>query len=516
MKLSQYKIKLKRHNHNNFESECVKAFYVYNRLFGRFWFSHLIEWDEKNKKIISENKNKRKLYIGVFNVFVGDFGFACSIYITIRRRKAKNTRIPSPIPQERRNTPQNTEVQVQETPSTSRRQYAEVLKTPTTSGNDALEETRSRIDALIAQAHAAIRRKGNQIQTSTLSENTPTNTMDIDEVTALINQRVAEAIQANNIEHEATQRGKDTELDRLRIDNDVLQQRLQNPSPNRALTSALSGLGIVAANAIAAERSKFRGGSRRGEPDRFGRGRGQIPRAGYQNYSNNYRGPPTMRGYPTRGRGEYRGADNRGSNTRGNNRGREIPTAFDREMSESDPRTQETILKELEKLPQELRRHIHWVKNNIRKMQKSNKTYYDRKHIPHPFKSGDKVMIRNHARSDKTAYKIQKLLRKWIGPFLLGAKAEDNDVTFEILTIPDFRSVGRRHVNDLRPYVERRTVRRRLITSPNVDSVDNTDETQEVEEQGEPVRTSRRVRERIDYRTLAGYKTNKRTHNPQV
>ncbi|CAL8081980.1 unnamed protein product [Orchesella dallaii] len=443
---------------------------------------------------------------------------------TIRRRNAKNTRIPSPIPQGRINTPQNTKVQVQPTPSTSRRQYAEVLKTPTTSADDALEESRSRIDALIAQAHAAIRRGGNQISTSTLSENTTTNTMDIDEVTALINQRVAEAIQANNIEHEATQREKDTELDRLRIDNDVLLQKLQNPSPNRALTSALSGLGIVAANAITAERPKFkegrtppeeflrdvegfltshgykqehfitmvktllpedlrrwydyvlplckdwpafraqfksryggflefekrvtelqtrfqkyneptekfiydmvqlskycyeldkveanhvqraqsklipelqlaigttpfasvlalvyacdvatrtleakdkiakrpftipplrassregysnkekstqdgnqangrgnnlrfhfqarfRGGSRRGEPDRFGRGRGQIPRAGYQNYSNNYRGPPTMRGYPTRGRGEYRGADNRGNNTRGNNRG---------------------------------------------------------------------------------------------------------------------------------------------------------------------------------------------------
>ncbi|CAL8101484.1 unnamed protein product [Orchesella dallaii] len=489
--------------------------------------------------------------------------------VTIRRRKAKNTRIPSPIPQGRINTPQNTEAQIQATPSTSKRQYAEVLKTPTTSGDDALVESKSRIDALIAQAHAAIQRGRNPIPTSSIgdqtdpsritplfsinprnpeldqvinvgnsensgnldtstSENTPTNTMDIDEVTALINQRVAEAIQANNVEHEATQREKDTELDRLRIDNDVLLQKLQNPSPNRALTSALSGLGIVAANAITAEKPKFkegrtppeeflrdvegfltshgykeehfitlvktllpedlrrwydyvvplckdwpafraqfksryggflefekrvtelqtrfqkyneptekfiydmvqlskycyemdrleanhvqraqskllpelqlaigttpfasvlalvyacdvatrtleakdklakrpftipplrassregysskdksshdgnqangrgnnlrfhfqarfRGGSRRGEPDRGGRGRGQIPRGGYQSYSNNYRGPPTMRGYPTRGRGEHRGAENRGSynperNYRGNSR----------------------------------------------------------------------------------------------------------------------------------------------------------------------------------------------------
>ncbi|CAL8075575.1 unnamed protein product [Orchesella dallaii] len=308
--------------------------------------------------------------------------------VTIRRRKAKNTKIPSPIPQRRINTPQNTEVQVQSTPSTSKRQYAEVLKTPTTSADDALEESKSRIDALIAHAHAAIQRGGNQIPTSTIgyqkqqhsyritpplsinsknpelinvcnsensdnqdtstSENAPTHTMDIDEVTALINQRVAEAIQANDIEHEATQKEKDTELERLRIDNDVLSQKLQNPSPIRALTSALSGLGIVAANAITAEKPKFkegrtppeeflrdvegfltshgfRGGSQRGEPDRGGRGHGPTQRGGYHNYSdnngNNYDGTPRLRGSFIQGRGDE---TQDGSNQAMNNGGRGI------------------------------------------------------------------------------------------------------------------------------------------------------------------------------------------------
>ncbi|CAL8097762.1 unnamed protein product [Orchesella dallaii] len=295
---------------------------------------------------------------------------------------------------------------------------------------------------------------------------------------------------------------------------------------------------------------RWRGGSRRGEPDRGRMGRGHMQRCGFQHYGNGSRRPYGIGVYPTRGRGENRGGDHQNGNNRGNNRAmssrgrgvrgvsrttdyqrgsvypshsnpparrRKIPTAFDRGMSRFNPKPNDTVLQQLKTLPKNLKRHIEWVKKNIRRMQKSNKTYYDRKHIPHPFKAGDKVMIRNHARSDKTAHKIQKLLRKWIGPFLLGAKAEDNDVTFEILTIPDFRRVGRRHVNDLRPYVERRTVRRRLVTSPNVDSIDNADEPEDAEEeQVNPAPVSRRVRQRLDYRTLAGYKTRKRTNNPQM
>ncbi|CAL8135997.1 unnamed protein product [Orchesella dallaii] len=118
-------------------------------------------------------------------------------------------------------------------------------------------------------------------------------------------------------------------------------------------------------------------------------------------------------------------------------------------------------------------------------------------------------MILNHSRSDKAAHKIQKLLRKWIGPFLLGSQAEDNNVTFEILTIPDFRRVGSRHVSDLKPYVERRTVRQRLVASPNVEDIDNTDEPTDKQEQ-QPARPTRRTRERLDYKTLAGYKTKSR------
>ncbi|CAL8135983.1 unnamed protein product [Orchesella dallaii] len=507
-----------------------------------------------------------------------------------KQRNTKRTRLPSPIPRSRIETPQNKELQSQEIPSSSSRKYSEVLRTPTTSGERTTSNPIERINALIEQAHAAVRQQTNRVspitvtyhqsqksyevrnsENSTQSESSPSNNqsttiMDLDEVTALINQRVAEALQRANDEHAAQQTAKDAELARLRLDNDLLVDRVRNPSPTRALSSALSGIGIVAANAITAEKPKFkeghtppeeflkdveeardkvakrpftipplrasgregygkkavatqegqqamgrgnnfrfhiqgrwRGGSRRGESDRGRMGRGHMQRGGFQHYGNGNRRPYGVGVYPTRGRGENRGGDQQNGNNRGNNRAMSSRgRAFDREMSDFKPKPLETLLDQLKTIPKDLKRHIEWVKNNIRKMQKANKTYYDKKHIPHPFKSGDKVMIRNHARSDKTAHKIQKLLRKWIGPFLLGAQAEDNDVTFEILTIPEFRRVGRRHVSDLRPYVERRTIRRRLVTSPNVDNVDNADEPRDVSEnQEEPARTSRRMSRQV-------------------
>ncbi|CAL8111220.1 unnamed protein product [Orchesella dallaii] len=502
----------------------------------------------------------------------------------VKQRNTKKTRLPSPIPSSRIPTPQNKEVQSQEIPSSSSRKYSEVLRTPTTGGERTPSNPLERINALIEQAHAAVRQNRNQVtpitiryresqnsyevsnsenssqSTSNSSAGTSTSTMDIDEVTALVNERVAEALQRANDEHAAQQTAKDAELARLRLDNDLLIDRVRNPSPTRALSSALTGIGIVAANAITAEKPKFkeghtppeeflkdveeardkmakrpftipplrasgregygkkavapqeghqamgrgnsfrfhiqgrwRGGSRRGEPDRGSMGRGHIQRGGFQHYGNGSRRPYGIGVYPTRGRG------------------REIPTAFDREMSKFNPKPNETVLQQLKTLPKDLKRHIEWVKKNIRRMQKSNKTYYDKKHIPHPFKAGDKVMIRNHARSDKAAHKIQKLLRKWIGPFLLGAKAEDNDVTFEILTIPDFRRVGRRHVNDLRPYVERRTVRRRLVTSPNVDSIDNADEPEDaVAEQVNPARVSRRMSRQLGCKPESKFRKERR------
>jgi len=184
--------------------------------------------------------------------------------------------------------------------------------------------------------------------------------------------------------------------------------------------------------------------------------------------------------------------------------GREIPFAFDREMNGFKTTEAETTLEKLRSLPEDLKNHIEWVRDNIKKMQESNKKSYDKRHIDHPFKTGDKVLIRNHTRSDKAAHKIQKLLRKWIGPSVLGSKSKDNDVTFEILTIPDMRNVGRRHVSDLKPFVQRKTVRRRFVVSPRVENVNNSLEPiEDLEEQ--PARPSRRVKTRLNYRTLAGY-----------
>ncbi|CAL8108280.1 unnamed protein product [Orchesella dallaii] len=219
------------------------------------------------------------------------------------------------------------------------------------------------------------------------------------------------------------------------------------------------------------------------------------------------------RPYSGQGRGEDRGRINpRRPVGRGGSRRREIPTVFDREVTSFTTPPSQDIITQLRTLPDDLKKHIEWVRTNIQNIQAKNKEYYDRRHIAHPFKSGDKVLIKNHARSDKAAHKIQKLLRKWIGPFVLGAQAEDNDVTFEILTIPHLKRVGQRHVNDLRPYVERKTVKRRLITSPDVEDIDDNELEEPTQQQVLP---PRRARTRLDYRTLAGYKTKKKTNDRQ-
>ncbi|CAL8146066.1 unnamed protein product [Orchesella dallaii] len=282
-----------------------------------------------------------------------------------------------------------------------------------------------------------------------------------EEISEMVKAQVAAEVQEVIKTYEAKQQQANAHAEKLQQSNDILIRQLGKTSPTRTLTTAISGLRLGVPNALTTEKPVFKQG--RTPPKEFLR----------------------------------------------DVEGREIPSAFDREMTDLTNKPKEQVLAELKSLPTELRRHIEWVKNNIRKRQAENKTQYDKRHITHPFKSGDKVMILNHSRSDKAAHKIQKLLRRWIGPFLLGSQAEDNNVTFEILTIPDFRRVGSRHVSDLKPYVERRTVRRRLVASPNVEDIDNTDEPTEDQEQ-QPGRPTRRTRERLDYKTLAGYKTKNR------
>ncbi|CAL8097764.1 unnamed protein product [Orchesella dallaii] len=184
----------------------------------------------------------------------------------VKQRNTKKARLPSPIPSSRIPTPQNKEVQSQKIPSSSNRKYSEVLRTPTTGGERTPTNPLERINALLEQAHAAVRQNRNQVtpitiryresqnsyevrnsenssqSTSNSSAGTSTSTMDIDEVTALVNERVAEALQRANDEHAAQQTAKDAELARLRLDNDLLIDRVRNPSPTRALSSALTGI----------------------------------------------------------------------------------------------------------------------------------------------------------------------------------------------------------------------------------------------------------------------------------
>ncbi len=169
-------------------------------------------------------------------------------------------------------------------------------------------------------------------------------------------------------------------------------------------------------------------------------------------------------------------------------------------MSQTGVSDDRTALNKQGKLPEKLRAVIEYVRKNITQVQETNKKHYDTKHIPHNFQCGDRVLIRNHERSDKAAKKIMKLNRRFIGPFILGAQL--NAVTFEILSLPIRKLVGKRHVNDIKPYVRHaRSNRRTVVRSPVTDQIEEISEERDDSQE----RMTLRPRRRVNYRTLAGY-----------
>lgn len=182
------------------------------------------------------------------------------------------------------------------------------------------------------------------------------------------------------------------------------------------------------------------------------------------------------------------------------NLARILPFPFDREMNKTGVTDDRTAVSNQRKLPEKLRAVIEYVRSNIAKVQDTNKKHYDAKHIPHNFHSGDRVLIRNHERSDKEAKKIMKLNRRFIGPFVLGAQL--NNVTFEILSLRIRKLVRKRHVNDIKPYVRHPNSKRRtVVRSPIADQLEEIDEERDDSQEKMTLRTRRRV----NYRTLAGY-----------
>ncbi|CAL8069382.1 unnamed protein product [Orchesella dallaii] len=70
-------------NSDSYVSDCVKAFSVYNKLFGKL-FIFIFKWDEKERKLKKNSRNK--FYISLFNILVGVLVVGCgsSSYVIIK------------------------------------------------------------------------------------------------------------------------------------------------------------------------------------------------------------------------------------------------------------------------------------------------------------------------------------------------------------------------------------------------------------------------------------------------
>jgi len=100
----------------------------------------------------------------------------------------------------------------------------------------------------------------------------------------------------------------------------------------------------------------------------------------------------------------------------------------------------------------EMKEIVEWVRNNIIEAKEKQKEYYDKNHRAVIYNVGDKVLIRNTQLSNAEEGRMQKLNPTFIGPFKV--KKVENEVILLIETL-DEREVGKRHVNDVKIFVER-------------------------------------------------------------
>jgi len=181
------------------------------------------------------------------------------------------------------------------------------------------------------------------------------------------------------------------------------------------------------------------------------------------------------------------------------NPGRLIPMPFDRNLYDSEYPYEPEEVEILKELPDKLQLIISWVRENMMEAHDKNKHYYDVHHKDALYSSGDLVLIRNHVISRKEEGIARKLSPLWIGPFVIGDFI--TPVTYTILKLPNKKSIGTRHVSDIKPFYQRRAEKFQPLSSPDLGekpSIHN------------KPRTSTGTRPRVNYRTLAGYGNRKR------
>jgi len=137
--------------------------------------------------------------------------------------------------------------------------------------------------------------------------------------------------------------------------------------------------------------------------------------------------------------------------------GREIKLPFDRQVGVENEGPEFNSTKEF------MEEVTEWVRDNIKQARVKYKSYYDVKHRDVHYNIGDQVLMRTHDLSSADDGFMKKLGKKWLGPVFISEKT--NPVTYKVMDL-DGNELGKRHVSDLKPFVERtKYVETRVITN---------------------------------------------------
>ena len=179
------------------------------------------------------------------------------------------------------------------------------------------------------------------------------------------------------------------------------------------------------------------------------------------------------------------------------NLGRQLPMPFDRNLQMDRNENHEEIIQELSDLPEKLKEIISWVRENIVKSHALNKQNYDKKHREVKYEVGELVLIKDTTLSEKDTGVMKKFANRWMGPVMISGKV--TDLTYEITNIDTKKLIGKRHVADLKPYFQREQEQR--VIDKNVNQV----------KKFQTVKRCLRNTPRVNYRTLSGYRQNRRS-----
>ncbi|CAL8119144.1 unnamed protein product [Orchesella dallaii] len=133
--------------------------------------------------------------------------------------------------------------------------------------------------------------------------------------------------------------------------------------------------------------------------------------------------------------------------------GRNIPLPIDRKLrGDIDASPSEIVKTIVSTIPKSLVEILNHVKDKIRRRHQLNKYYFDKKRKEITFNVGDKVLVLNHQLSNAPNHISKTFLPLYHGPFEILKKINDS----YIIKMPK-KFNPKRHVSDLRPFVESKT-----------------------------------------------------------